>query len=512
MSSPGSGTSGAPLWPQSGWHYRRSLASRVIVLTTMAVALAVALVALAVFLTVRLQMQASLDDSLLDRTKRAARVAPDVLDLLRTDQPIPAFATGAADVRIFYVMVGRAPYSVDEGPELTLGEPEYSVASGTRSQNIRTISAGDERYRVAAAPIEDGVAMVLAQSLEPQETVLKRLGAVMLLFGLAGVVGAGAAGWAVARNGLRPVRRLTSAVEQRARTEELAPLPVEGDDEIARLATAFNAMLTAVAASRDRQRQLVADAGHELRTPLTSLRTNLDLLTQADESGGLPPEQKAELLADVRAQLEELSTLVGDLVELAREEPPAAHAVEIFDLAEVVDRAVGRVRLRAKGCVFDVATLPWWVTGESGAVERAVTNLLDNAAKWGPPDGTITVRLANGVLTVDDQGPGISAADLPHVFERFYRARESRSMPGSGLGLSIVHQVVERHGGSVVAGAGPGGGARFTMWLPGHPVATTGPRPPVRQPLVPPGRDPGRDSGRDPGRDPGQNSANAQRG
>jgi two-component system sensor histidine kinase MprB len=476
------------VWPQSGWHYRRSLASRVIVLTTMAVGLAVALVALAVFLTVRLQMQASLDDSLMDRTKQAAAVAPKLIEGLRLEEPIPAFATGAADVRIFYVVEGRDPYSVDEGPTLTLGEPEYAVADGTRSQSIRTVGAGDGRYRVAAAPIEDGVAMVLAQSLEPQETVLKRLGAVMLLFGLAGVVGAGAAGWAVARNGLRPVRRLTKAVEQIARTEELAPLPVEGDDEVARLATAFNAMLATVAASRDRQRRLVADAGHELRTPLTSLRTNLDLLTQADESGGLPAEQKAELLSDVRAQLEELSTLVGDLVELAREEPPAANVVESFDLADVVDRAVARVRLRAPRAVFDVSTLPWWVTGESGAVERAVTNLLDNAAKWGPSEGTITVRLTNGVLTVDDQGPGIDPVDLPHVFERFYRSRESRALPGSGLGLAIVHQVVERHDGAVTAGAAPDGGTRMTMWLPGHPVAATGPRPPVHQPLVPPRR------------------------
>ena len=250
------------------------------------------------------------------------------------------------------------------------------------------------------------IALVLAQPLGPQETVLKRLGAVMLLFGLAGVIGAAAAGWAVARNGLRPVRRLTTAVEEIARTERLAPLPVEGDDEIARLATAFNAMLVALSASRDRQRRLVADAGHELRTPLTSLRTNLDLLTQADTTGGLPAEQREELLDDVRAQLEELSTLVGDLVELARDEP-LTHVVETFDLAEVVDRAVSRVRLRAPRSVLDVLTLPWWVVGESGAIERAVTNLLDNAAKWGPEGSTVTVRLANGVLTVDDQGPGI---------------------------------------------------------------------------------------------------------
>ena len=460
------------VWPPSGWHYRRSLASRVILLTTIAVGLAVALVALAVFLTVRIQMQASLDDSLLDRAKRAAKanVLPEVL---AADQ-LPSAVFGAADVRIGIVTSGGHVTTYDEGPAIHLGQQELDVASGDSPQSIRTIHAGGTHYRVAAVPAQqEGMALILAQSLGPQETVLKRLGAVMLLFGLAGVIGAAAAGWAVARNGLRPVRRLTTAVEEIARTEELAPLPIEGDDEIARLATAFNAMLVALSASRDRQRRLVADAGHELRTPLTSLRTNLDLLTQADTTGGLPPEQRQELLDDVRAQLEELSTLVGDLVELARDEP-LTHVVETFDLAEVVDRAVSRVRLRAPRSVLDVLTLPWWVVGESGAVERAVTNLLDNAAKWGPEGSTVTVRLANGVLTVDDQGPGIDPDDLPHVFERFYRSPESRSMPGSGLGLAIVQQVVGRHAGAVHAGAAPDGGARFTMWLPGgpeHPAA-----------------------------------------
>ncbi len=230
-------------------------------------------------------------------------------------------------------------------------------------------------------------------------------------------------------------------------------------------------MLTALAASRDRQRQLVADAGHELRTPLTSLRTNLDLLSQADETGAgeLSPESRAELLDDVRAQIEELTTLIGDLVELARDEP-LTHVVESVDLAEVVDRALVRVRRRAPGVEFDVDIASWWVVGESGPLERAVTNLLDNAAKWSPADGTVTVRVADGVLTVDDDGTGISERDLPHVFERFYRAEESRSMPGSGLGLSIVRQVVERHAGTVEAERRTSGGTRFTVRLPGSLV------------------------------------------
>ena len=271
---------------------------------------------------------------------------------------------------------------------------------------------------------------------------------------------------------------LTAAVEHIARTEDLRPLQVEGDDELARLATAFNSMLMALAASRDRQRRLVADAGHELRTPLTSLRTNLDLLAQIDQApadgsrasatGGLPPEARAELLEDVRAQIEELTTLVGDLVELARDEP-ITHVVEAVDLVDVLDRALAKVRRRAPSVNFDVRADPWWVVGESASLERAVTNLLDNAAKWSPPGGVVHVTLTGGSLIVDDSGQGIAPDDLPHIFDRFYRSEESRAMPGSGLGLSIVRQVAERHSGAVAAGTAPGGGARLILTLPGQP-------------------------------------------
>jgi two-component system, OmpR family, sensor histidine kinase MprB len=265
---------------------------------------------------------------------------------------------------------------------------------------------------------------------------------------------------------LRPVRRLTDAAEEIARTEKLEPIDVGGNDEIARLAGAFNAMLAALAASRDRQRQLVADAGHELRTPLTSLRTNLDLLTQAETRGGLSDASRAELMDDVRFQIEELTTLIGDLTELARDEPTTVE-LQSVDLSEVVDRAVQRVRRRASSLHFDVHTEPWWLTGEPSALERAVTNLLDNAAKWSPPLGTVTVRLAGGSLLVADQGSGIDEADAPHVFDRFYRSTESRTLPGSGLGLAIVRQVAERHGGSVRVGRSDDGGAAFWLEVPG---------------------------------------------
>ena len=453
-----------PLADPARWRYRRSLASRVTLLTTIAVGLSVAFVALGAYVTVRMQMQSTLDESLLQRAEQAAD-AGVLADTIRSGRKFPSGVLGAADVRMLFLEVGHPPQSADQIPALDLGDPELHVLTGESPHSIRTLSADGTRWRVATVPSGDDQALVIAQSLDPQERVLAKLGGVMLLFGLAGVIAAAIAGWAVARNGLRPVRRLTHAVEDIARTEDLTPLPVEGDDEIARLAAAFNQMLTALAASRDRQRQLVADAGHELRTPLTSLRTNVDLLTQAGE-GGLPPEARAELLDDVRAQIEEMTTLIGDLVELARDEP-LTHVVESVDLSEVVYRALVRVRRRAPGLTFDVDAQPWWVVGEPAPLERAITNLLDNAAKWSPPRGTVTVRLHDGVLTVEDEGPGIAPEDLPHVFDRFYRSEESRSMPGSGLGLSIVRQVTERHAGSVVADNRASSGARLTLRLPG---------------------------------------------
>ena len=442
---------------------RQSLATRVIALTTVAVALTVSIVALAAYVTVRQQTMNTLDDSLLHRAVRATQT--NTLEALSAEQ-VPSWALGAADVKITFVdgLTGQVR-SVDGGQALALGEPEVQVARGERPSYARTVWYAGGAWRMVSVPAGHGQALVLAQSLDSTNQMLDRLGLVLLAFGLAGVIGAGLAGWAVASNGLRPVRRLTRQVEQIAQTQRLDPIPVEGSDEIARLGTAFNRMLGALSASQTRQRELVADAGHELRTPLTSLRTNLDLLVQA--RGNLPPEQRRELLDDVRAQIDEMTTLVGDLTELARDDP-AMPAVEEVELAGIVEHAVTRVRRRAPQLDFDVRVEPWWLQGDSTGIERAVTNLLDNAAKWSPPDGVVRVHLREGTLMVADAGPGIAAADLPRVFDRFYRATDSRSMPGSGLGLAIVKAVADRHGGVVRAGTGPDGGAGFWLWLPGR--------------------------------------------
>ncbi|HEY9563753.1 MAG TPA: HAMP domain-containing protein, partial [Nocardioides sp.] len=250
-----------------GWHYRRSLASRVALLTTIAVAVTVGMVALGAYITVRVQMQQTLDASLLERAERAADGA---LVELTAEYQYPSWTFGAADVRIAFLNKDGLTRSMDDGPRIQLGEPELEVARGERKHSIRTIEAEGVKFRVVTVPTRDpGVALLIAQSLDGQERVLGRLGLATFLFGAAGVILAGAFGWGVARNGLRPVRRLSRRVEEIARTEDLRLIQVEGSDEIARLGSAFNVMLAALEASRDRQRQLVGDAAHELRTPFT---------------------------------------------------------------------------------------------------------------------------------------------------------------------------------------------------------------------------------------------------
>jgi two-component system sensor histidine kinase MprB len=220
-------------------------------------------------------------------------------------------------------------------------------------------------------------------------------------------------------------------------------------------------MLEALSEAERSQRQLVADASHELRTPLTSLRTNIEVLS----SGMLPPDDHERLLRDLVAQLDELTVLVSDLVDLARGDEPEA-GVEDVRLDALVADAVERARRHAADKKFFTELEPCLVEGVPGRLDRAITNLLDNAAKWSPAGGQIEVRVRGGEVSVRDHGPGIAEADLPYVFDRFYRAPAARGLPGSGLGLAIVRQVAESHGGTVLAERANGGGARMSLKLP----------------------------------------------
>jgi two-component system sensor histidine kinase MprB len=317
-------------------------------------------------------------------------------------------------------------------------------------------------------------ALLVALPLKNTQKTLNDLALILLLVSGVGVLGAGAAGLAVARAGLRPVDKLTEAVEHVARTEDLGiRIPVEDDaeDEIARLSRSFNSMTSSLASSRELQQQLIADAGHELRTPLTSLRTNIELLTRSEETGRpIPPADRKALLASVKAQMTELASLIGDLQELARSEGQRGERVQVVSLRDTVEAALRRARLRGPELTITADLQPWYVRAEPSALERAIVNILDNAVKFSPEGGTIDVQLDHGVLTVRDHGPGIPAEELPHVFDRFWRSPSARALPGSGLGLSIVARTVEQAGGEVTLTHADGGGTVATVRLPGAPT------------------------------------------
>ncbi|MGN6162008.1 MAG: sensor histidine kinase [Marmoricola sp.] len=446
---------------------RRSLAGRIIVLTTLAVGLGVTALAFAAYFTVRQQSLSTLDASLRARAVQATRSSE--LAELEADR-VPSWALAVANVKIIFIDLHTIPQarSADQVDTLTVGPPELTVAAGKARSSARTVTANGVRYRMVSVRAGSGEALVLAQSLQPTDTMLDHLRLVLIAFGLLGVGAAGAAGYLVARDGLSPLRRLTAAVDAIGRTGQLQAIRIEGRDEVAQLAGAFNSMVAALAGSHQRQSELVADASHELRTPLTSMRTNLDLLAQSNEQ--LPGPVRQEILDDVRAQISEMTALIGDLVELAREQP-ITQAHQRLDFAEVVDAALVRARRRAITQTFDVALEPWPTVGDAPSLERAVTNLLDNAIKWSPEGGTIQVRLQEGTLVVIDQGPGIDPVDMPRVFDRFYRSAASRAMPGSGLGLAIVADVAQRHGGTVRVGRGADGGAALSFSLPREELA-----------------------------------------
>ncbi|NLU82596.1 HAMP domain-containing sensor histidine kinase [Rhodococcus sp. HNM0569] len=442
-----------------------SLRWRVTLLAATVVAIAVAVMAIAAYAVVSRALYADVDNQL--RSRASALIDSNLVTF------DPRYIAGATlyttDVSVALVFANLDTYT-PPGSHVPIGDPEIAVARAETDSSLRTV----DNTRVLAQRTADGSTIVIAQRLAPTGRVLDRLAWVLLVVGGFGVVIAGVAGTAVGRTGLRPIARLTAATERVARTDDLTPIPVTGNDELARLTESFNTMLRALAESRERQSRLVADAGHELRTPLTSLRTNMELLIAASRPGApaVPEEDMAELRADVIAQIEELSTLVGDLVDLAREDAPET-VYELVDLADVVDRSLERARRRRNEVDFAVTTAPWYVYGDQAGLARAVLNILDNAAKWSPPGEQVRVAmrpLGNGLLelTVDDAGPGIPQDERTLVFDRFYRSTASRSMPGSGLGLAIVRQVVVKHGGTIAVEESDRGGALFRVVLPGE--------------------------------------------
>ncbi|HEY6664899.1 MAG TPA: HAMP domain-containing sensor histidine kinase [Propionibacteriaceae bacterium] len=450
------------------WLRAWPLQRRVAYLTTIAVALAVAVTSVAGYVTLRISLYRALDAEMV-QTATSLAVVPVAQDI-RTLGGLTERALRAGNVSVAAIRTdGETFYVPDERDHLVLGAKELAVARLQSGYSARNgVTSGGDAYRIVAVPITDlgNYALVLGRPLRPTNDILSSLWLVLIIFGVAGVIIAAVVGAYVARSSLRPVRELSAAVEHVSVTKELAPITINAPaGDIAVLAESFNQMLQSLASSRERQARLIADAGHELRTPLTSLRTNIELLATDAESGMLKQKDRIAILADVKAQLVEFTALIGDLVQLARDE--TASTPEALDFRNVVNAALDRVRRRAHGLIFDVELNPFYVVGDSDTLERAITNLLDNAVKWSPPNGTIRVQLEGDRLRVADQGPGISEADMPFIFDRFYRGDTARQTSGTGLGLSIVAQTVAQHGGWVTAGRSAQGGAEFTIQLPG---------------------------------------------
>ena len=422
-----------------------SLRRRLALLVAAAVALTVATVSLLAYVTARQSMREQIDETLVDQGNSLIATAQRIEQYHRRTEVVPA-------LQVLGQQLDRDGRVLSQ-PVLPVTETDTEVAAADRGTTLRDIRLDGEHMRVVTMPLPQpgGGALQMARSLEEVDAALRRLGLVLLIGSAVGIGASAYVGFVVARAGLVPVDRLTSAAEHVGQTRDLgARIEVTGEDEVARLSRTFNEMLAALEESQRRQRQLVEDASHELRTPLTSLRTNIELLARsdADPTRALPDADRRALVRDLTAQLEELSVLVGDVTLLARDGEQPEAAVEL-DLADVVARAVRRARRRAPGVQFVETTEPTRLTGQPAALERAVTNLLDNAAKWSPPGERVEVTLQAGELAVRDRGPGIADEDLPLVFERFYRSAAARSTPGSGLGLAIVKDAVLAHGGTV---------------------------------------------------------------
>jgi two-component system sensor histidine kinase MprB len=473
---------------------------RVVVLVAAAVAAAIVAASALVYVVMRNELYGQLDDRLRAQAPRALFVSvrqsvgrgeKTVRVLTGTDGPGESVSASVRQQRGVLEMPGVPPEDqriVVPGPlgssaavaQLLTGDGEVlgtvsgrpllpttaqteAVASGKANSFYSDTTVDGVAVRMLTVAGPDGSALTVAEPRADVDGALRRLLAILFGVSGAGVAAAAGLGVLVSRRVLAPVVHLTGATEHVAATQDLTRrIEVGGSDELARMATSFNTMLAALEGARAAQRQLVADASHELRTPLTAVRTSIEALAGAPQ---LPAAERARVLDAARVQLEDLSTLIGDLVDLARPATATEDAEDVrLDL--LVGEAVERARRHAPAATFHLDASETMVRAAPGRLHRAVGNLLDNAVKHGGTDGVVDVRVRDGEVSVRDHGRGIAPEDLPHVFDRFYRARRARGLPGAGLGLAIVRQVAEAHGGSVRAEVVDGGGARLVLSLP----------------------------------------------
>lgn len=441
-----------------------SFRTRLALAAAVAVALAVVLSSVVGYVVVRSQLRAEVDTSLQKRAEQISHLPPDLVGRALLG---PGPGLGAAEGYPQVVQPdGRTDRPPDANIPLPVDDRVLEVTRGDRGTFLTDARVQGTHLRVITFPYPPDYAVQVARPLTEVDNTLGRLRTFLILISLAGIGLAAALGLIVARAALAPVRRLTEATENVTETGDLSErIQVDGGDELSRLASRFNTMLGALEASAKSQRQLVADASHELRTPLTSLRTNIEVLAGKRR---LAAKDREPLLADVVEQLDEMTTLIAELIELAHGDGQPDEPEEVR-LDVLTADAVERTRRNRPGVTFKTQLAESVVHAVPATLERAIGNLLDNAAKWSPPGGEVEVGVRDGEVTVRDHGPGIDEDDLPYVFDRFYRSAAARGMPGSGLGLAIVRQVAEAHGGAVTAERPEDGGTLMRFRLNGHP-------------------------------------------
>jgi two-component system sensor histidine kinase MprB len=466
-----------------------TLRTRIAAVASLSVALAVLAAALGLYLAVRSDLRGEIDNALRSRAAPfVAQAAPGGTPLAYPganpgpgaggpfgagpgggpgDHRGPGGFPGSIEPAPFGAASGYVQYVSPEGQvsvpsgqgssptQIALTAQDRAIAASGSGTSLSDRTVKGTSLRVLSAGTGSSGAIMIARPLTEVGRELSRLLLILAVIGGAGIVLAALLGALVARTALAPIARFTQRTEHLTGNLDLSQrLEVHGRDELARLAESFNATLDALELSVQAQRHLIADASHELRTPISSLRANIQTLGEAER---LPAEDQAGLRADIIAELDELTALVGDVVELARGAEPDGQAddVRLDDVVRVAaERAQRRSELR-----FELDLEPTMVSGAADRVSRAVSNLVDNARRWSPPQGSVEVSLHDGVLCVRDHGPGFKEADLPFVFDRFYRAEDARGLPGSGLGLAIVRQAAEACGGFAEAANAPGGGA-----------------------------------------------------
>lgn len=437
---------------------------RLVAVAALAVAVGILATAAAGYFVVHHELYHTIDVTLTRRDQKLAAQRPNAA-ILRTDR------SPLVTVVQLLGPSGAVVASTPGQPRLPVTSQDRSVSEGKARQFYATVTVGHQPMRVLTAPLQGGGAVQLAAPLATIDRELRDLAAVLGITAAAGLAVALALGWIVSRAVLGPLDRLAAAIEQAATTVDLSQrVRATSRDELGRLGGHFNRLLDALERSRAAQRRLVQDAAHELRTPLTSLQTNAEVMTRAEE---LPPNERSAVARAVLGQLHRLGALVNDLVELAEEEGPSA-TVEVLRLDQVVAEAVGHAQAQAlaKQVNIELVLEPTQARADRARLQRAVANLIDNAIKWSPSGASVEITCAPTAITVRDHGPGIDPADLPYIFDRFYRADTARSLPGSGLGLAIVRHAIQAEGGQVSAVQPEDGGTLMRLSLP-PPTGTT---------------------------------------